>query len=710
MNITNLPVTSDLLQAKLRALMARIEASNDLMTKAGSYYKLLQDFFLKLSKPVFEPEELREDDPPSSEIYNNLISAIYQDLEILEDEFKRAADLQQASFNYALSSADGLAVRLAGLISKLTDLDIVAGFVRGDVLVAGDDLVDDQFIDRQIATAAAPAELMGGSIGLARTRATSIEINSLELEVIQTPRGASPAYEGLWFGMIGEQQPTGGKLHLEPVPVVEELPADFVVRDGAEIDWEAIPVYKEGEPGLEDKLTERVKSFDQNPDTFWQIETVVKQETVPQGTFTIALTCELDEPQAINLVQLNPMQFNPNCPITVSGLYYAGPDVAGWQLVPNWASLATDNILTQAANKYLTSAQQQALLVTNKSGFRGQGVWAFPTITAEKLRIVLSIDRSYVANYERLYVTMRQDVGVETVKKKRTLFGTKKKTGWEYFTFYTTVKLSYLQTLLVKLGLVDKNAFLMPTEEDVEKASQETGKSSELSKLLAGGAFIPGAGSYIYELSKVIDKAFGTKLSKAIGGAIQAVLNAVGLGSEKKTVYVHDYGWQVVKEWLQPQFDANRFAIGIREIQFNKFLFAEKSEFISVPWLSPKPISKVYLISDEVVPIQFPIGQYIKYWIQPVIEGYEGWHQINPMGKATQFTSTGEVVPRIINFNVRSPEAQQFENRFIFTDEPVTKVRVKVEFSRPALDSLEFEGYTPMLKSYKLILWPEGGL
>ena len=175
-----------------------------------------------------------------------------------------------------------------------------------------------------------------------------------------------------------------------------------------------------------------------------------------------------------------------------------------------------------------------------------------------------------------------------------------------------------------------------------------------------------------------------------------------------------DSGWSLVKTWNQPQFDVIRYAIGIKELIVTQFTYVPVSEVVSTPWGSPKEISKIVLLVDQFIPSEFPAGgQFIEYYIKPDVQDVE-WIRINPLGLPTVFTTEGKIIPRIINFNTERPAKSKLEDSFISTDAPVKTIRFRAVLKRPdtivGKPDISANAYTPVLKSYRLLITPRGGL
>ena len=251
------------------------------------------------------------------------------------------------------------------------------------------------------------------------------------------------------------------------------------------------------------------------------------------------------------------------------------------------------------------------------------------------------------------------------------------------------IKLTYLQTLAIVSGLGDTTEIAGETEGFTAEGIDTAAKTAHLASGKAGSDRSRRAGG--------------------IGG------DTVGKKKKQDSIKtsIDDKGWRVVKTWLQPEFDKIRYALGIRELTIAQFRYEKVSEVISKPWGSPKDITKVSLIVDQFIPPQFPPGQdYLQFYVKPESPDAD-WIRINPIDNRTVYDSKGKIVPRIINFNTERPATARLEDAFITTKQEVRQMRFRAVLNRP--DSISgsdtpADGYTPILKSYRMLIHPRGGL
>jgi len=242
----------------------------------------------------------------------------------------------------------------------------------------------------------------------------------------------------------------------------------------------------------------------------------------------------------------------------------------------------------------------------------------------------------------------------------------KKKTIVTKTLITNVIKLSYLQTLALTQGL------LQTSDLEKEGFSKNISKSSSSSSTL----------------ENVVDP-----------------LGVLGIGKKKKSssTVLESNGVKVKEQWLQPYFDRIRYTIGIRELSIAQYVFAERSELVSVPFGSPKEVIKVHIIVDEYIPSSFDSAvNWIKYYIKS--EGSEEWIEVCPLNLPSRFNDTGEIIPKIVNFNLPKPAIVATENKYNYTPAPVQGLRFKAVLTRPTGDA--YNAISPLIKSYRMIMTP----
>ena len=280
------------------------------------------------------------------------------------------------------------------------------------------------------------------------------------------------------------------------------------------------------------------------------------------------------------------------------------------------------------------------------------------------------------------------------------LFRSRKRTTVEKVnkkvTLSKIVKFTYLQTLAIDGGLTSAKEISGETE------ASETNTDLQNEKKDTATRFIDKFDNVLSNI--LLDLPLGAgSIARSLFGKKRTVDTKVN---------IKDSGWSLTKTWNQPQFDIVRYAIGIKELTVAQFTYEEVSEFISTPWKSPKEIVKALVSVDQFIPNVFPTGNYITYYIKPNIQNAD-WIQINPIGLPSVFNKDGSIVPRIINFNTEKPLSSRLEDGYFYTESPVKEVVFRAVLTRPSElegTTASPEGYSPVLRSYRLSLVPKNGL
>lgn len=284
-------------------------------------------------------------------------------------------------------------------------------------------------------------------------------------------------------------------------------------------------------------------------------------------------------------------------------------------------------------------------------------------------------------------------MGLFRKKRKTTVENINKK-----LTLSKIVKFSYLQTLAIDGGLTSAKEIAGETE-----GSQETTQNQNINKSLVD-KFHDKAGDIMNSIFLVSD------LPPGIGDLARSLFGKKITTDVKMDI--KESGWTLTKVWNQPQFDIVRYAIGIKDLNISQFTYEEVSEIVSTPWISPKEIVKVVLNVDQFIPNIFPAGNYITYYIKANIADSE-WIQINPIGLPSVFKEDGSIVPRIINFNTERPLTSRLEDGYFTTSAPVKEIVFRAVLTRPnSLDetTADASGYSPVLKSYRILMTPKESL
>lgn len=480
------------LRDSLDALSNRTNNSDGsvILSEAMSLFK---DYFDNLSEAEFKPIELKTGDTPRSEDYNNNLRAIFNDINRFYKEINNLSSSNLKSYNFSQIVINEIKQRASEVSSIVLDLNILNNFTRGDVIIAGEDFNNLDNADKSAVTSSSRAELLSGGSGITLARSGSevltddprikVEIipisptsSSSAVNTAPTPGNFNRFYEGDYYNLLGFARPEGGKFNIRYVmannPASTNPSEDLVdIQDPND----PAAVNNAGLQGLfldygaseEDKAANRRKMFDNNPDTFWECEYVVKLnnplipdvstanvttdseqvdgETVGSDSISGA-TIQIDSSQlnsvaaaedsldliidivitfprttTINLVNINPVLFDKSAYPEI--LDIATTDNTGiFTTVDGWETIRFPKSLTPEANEFLTDSQLSATLSPSRSNYLGQGVFPFPLRSCNKVKIRIKSSLPVAQVYEKTYVllnnTLDLDITTTTTTKK----------------------------------------------------------------------------------------------------------------------------------------------------------------------------------------------------------------------------------------------------------------------------------------------------
>lgn len=474
------PINSNLTVAKLQDavsnLTQKLKESTDgkISSAINNISQALNTYFKELAEAEFKPEFLLENDSPRAALYNKNLSAIHNDIKRFYEELKNLADAQVNSYNFAQIVTQEILNKANGLASIVLDLNILSNFDRGDVIVAGDDFNNTDYLDFGIGLGSDAAELLpgGGGIALARDSAIDVIDEATKMEVIPisptngkdkvtidpTPGNLERFYEGNYYNFLGLARPEGGRFNIKFLLEPNEDSSVDNEEQGLLVDLGATE---------EEKKSARLNMFDRDPSTFWECEFLYRldkpllgdladdaalesdgtSDTAPKGaTVTIDLKqaeklakefdfpgrdlivdliITLPEAKVVNFIAINPVVFGSDSFPEVADISTSSSEEGTFSTIPGWESLKFAKFITQEANEFLTDSQSSAILAPSKSSFKGQGVFPFPAIEAKKVKIRLKVDNPVAAPYERIYALLSTSATVTsttTTTTKKGLF------------------------------------------------------------------------------------------------------------------------------------------------------------------------------------------------------------------------------------------------------------------------------------------------
>jgi hypothetical protein len=284
------------LQNSLDQLGDSTEDNASLNDSLAESVALFKDFFTNLSDAEFKPIKFNKGDTPRSKDYNSNLRGMYQDIKKFYTELDNYSIANNKAYNYSQVVISEVRKRASELSSKVLDLRIFNGFVRGDVIVAGDDFTSLDFIDTSAAVSSSSAEILPGGAGLSLARIGSTNLSAQQGVIVDvipmSPTSSQGAgvnsaptagnlerfYEGNYYNFLGDARPEGGSFNLQSVIDPSTL-SGAIETEGSTYNNElGATVFLEYGASAEEKALARLDMVDGNPDTFWECEYVSKPE------------------------------------------------------------------------------------------------------------------------------------------------------------------------------------------------------------------------------------------------------------------------------------------------------------------------------------------------------------------------------------------------------------------------------------------------
>jgi len=265
-------------------------------------------FYKSYGRPTFTANRLLRSDSPLSNLYNENLITLNKDFNRIYQSLSAASNDTLNAFNFASVISKEISSQASSVSSKVLDLNILNGYNKGEVIVAGDNFLDLSKIDQTYGIDLLQAEIIfgTGAIGLKKvdavtvtTPATKVTISPIKpvnkndkVNTASTPGNLERFYEGKYYALIGQQNPEGKVLKLKEVIDPANIPnsaSTTTVNGGQSVDnagGAAAALDATTSKGFfavvstteEQKNSVRKNMFDGSADTYWECEIVYKVE------------------------------------------------------------------------------------------------------------------------------------------------------------------------------------------------------------------------------------------------------------------------------------------------------------------------------------------------------------------------------------------------------------------------------------------------
>jgi hypothetical protein len=292
--------------AKLKIHLERIrQVQNneaDLVKAINEATTEFNKFFLNYRKPSFVVNEFKTNATPQSEEYNESLETLRQDIEHLYESLTNGRAQSLTAYNYATVTSNEITNTANELSSRVLDLNIINNFIKGTVIVAGDDFVNGDNIDTTVGVESTKAELLhgGSAVSLQRVGSSIVSTPDTKISITPvlpagskgvpntapTPKNIERFYEGQFYANMGEMRPAGGYLNINYMVDPSKIPETSInVKGGGNGTTETTPeealdqaddigYFAVLDPSDVELAAIRSKMLDGDPSSFWECEYV----------------------------------------------------------------------------------------------------------------------------------------------------------------------------------------------------------------------------------------------------------------------------------------------------------------------------------------------------------------------------------------------------------------------------------------------------
>lgn len=339
-------IDSQLLANKIDALSRVLQQSlsdpsvstrEELVAEAAN---ILSSFYRELGGPIFNPHLIQPGDPPDTEQFNKELQSILDDLNILFTELENIESLVLENFNYFVSESNRLSRRTKSIASKVGDYALFSRNLLKNSLYVSDSFNNLEKVDFN-------SDLLNS---------TQCQINQAEgvitLPVIQTPESV---------------------ISVDKEPVINTN-SNGVRGNNLELGTD---------------LNNNIKALiDNNADTWFEYERVVPLDGDDNIPLTLDLTINLESPQVINFIRINPNNFGTKTQVEISSIETS---IDGSSFVSVKDEVPVPGFETEDEENVFT-------LAPSTSKYAGQGLYTFTPRKAKYIHVVLIQRTPYVIN------------------------------------------------------------------------------------------------------------------------------------------------------------------------------------------------------------------------------------------------------------------------------------------------------------------------
>lgn len=291
---------------------------------------LLSEFNKNLGRPIGVKKHVLVGALPDVDIYNENLTSILANLEIL---FESADDLEQSivsSFNYIVAESDRIAKEVRQINSMLLDYSIYVDSVTAGITYYADSFNDVSKIENDVSflnTTKASLNDSAGAITLAKNN--------------------------------------------EDIPIMQV--SKITINEASN-----------GAPGNNHQIDANTnedinKILDSNPDTWFEYEVVTNENTPRNEPVTLDIVLELEEISAVNSIIIDPNNFGTKNPVKIEVIETSIDGLT-------WTKIETSKFALDFLHE---KKEEEFELSSTSSKHKGKGVFSFFPRSIKYLHIVL---------------------------------------------------------------------------------------------------------------------------------------------------------------------------------------------------------------------------------------------------------------------------------------------------------------------------------
>lgn len=356
---------STLLKNKLANLSKKLQLSirsGVLQTKEQYLLeaaRIVTQFYKDLTEPTLEEVDVRPDDLPDPDLYNNLWQTLIDDLSIIFTEMENIESLTLANFNFITTETNRLVSRLKTVSSKLGDYILYSSNPTKDAL-----FFKDSFNDL-----------------------SKIDVNS---------------------SLLNKEQ-----CNIDQAQGIITLPID--TNNTTSITIKTVPTINPNSNGVIGNNQEIGKAYngnlnvllDNNPDTWFEYERVTSRNVDNKDPLILDMVINLDSEEIVNFIRVNPNNFGTKTVIKINTIETS---LDGQTYTSIKEDIPTANFTGEIEEETFT-------LAPSTSKFAGQGLYSFSPRKIKYVHLIFQQDEPYVIS-TNIGDRLRYAIGIRDIDIK----------------------------------------------------------------------------------------------------------------------------------------------------------------------------------------------------------------------------------------------------------------------------------------------------